>query len=126
MKKPQFISLILSLLIMVFTLTSFGVVHFDSSVNPDNDIAYIDVQNKYGLIGTWVKDDDPETSITFNSDFTVVVKSKGTSTTSKWSVIEMDREVCIGDEKCKYFEASEAKLVFKENKVRIQYSKVLL
>ncbi len=126
MTKPRFTCVVLAQMILAITLTSFTTS--PSTTNTDyysnNESIEVDFQNKYGLIGTWIKQDDPESSLTFKSDFTVIVKSKEGTKTERWSVEEMNREVCIGNEKCRYFEASETNLVIKEKKIKYKYYKL--
>ncbi|TSE06089.1 hypothetical protein [Aquimarina algiphila] len=120
MKRSQSITVISAVFLLTMSLTSFSGKQDNITVNT---VETLEIQKSYGLIGTWTQEDNPETVLIFKSDFTVTEKSKDQTKENKWSVNEKSREVCIGNEKCIYFEATETALFLLVNEKRVKYNK---
>ncbi|WP_103071299.1 hypothetical protein [Aquimarina sediminis] len=125
MKRPQSKSVIFTLVILAGILTGFKTEPLLEQNSNTEFIEVIDLQKDYGgLIGTWVKQDNPEISFEFKTDFTVIEKTKEKTAENKWSIKTMDREVCIGTAECIYFEATETSLFLYVNDEILMYDRV--
>ncbi len=120
MKRSQSITVISSVFLLAISFTSFSEKHDKTTVDV---VENFKIQKNYGLIGTWILQDDPEIVLTFKPGFTVIEKSKNQTKESKWSVNVKNREVCIGSAKCIYFEATETVLFLFVNEKRVKYNK---
>ncbi|GGX10710.1 hypothetical protein [Aquimarina muelleri] len=111
MKRPQSISVIFALVALVFVLTAFKTEDILSQREYLKEMQITDDQKDHGgLVGTWIKQDDPETILVFSLDFTLTEKSKEKTTQNTWSVNSKDREVCIGTSDCIYYDVTELAL----------------
>ncbi len=115
MKRSQSTTAIFTILILAILFTSFT----NNSValgNQFNHKEALDDQTSHGgLLGTWIKKDDPETVLTFKSDFTMTETSKEKTNQNTWSVKDKKREVCIGNSRCMYYEKTELSLFLNIN-----------
>ncbi|WP_271770194.1 hypothetical protein [Aquimarina algiphila] len=120
MKRSQSITVISAVFLLAMSLTSFSGKQDNITVNT---VETLEIQKTYGLIGTWTLHGDPEIVLIFKPDFTVTEKSKDQTKESKWSVNEMDNEICIGTAKCVYFEVTEIALFLVNGDKRFMYTK---
>ncbi len=124
MKRSQSTIVILATFMLAAILTGFKVKPSIQNNFSEVEELIFDQVNPNFLIGKWVKMNDPETTITFKADNTVTEKSGETSTEKKWTVNKKKREVCIGNAKCIYYEATEQMLFLFIDKKRVAYKKV--
>ena len=124
MKRPQSTSVILALVSLVFVLTGFKTEDVLFQRGHLKEIQTIETQKDHGgLVGTWIKNDDPETILVFNADFTLTEKSKEKKSQNTWSVKSKDREVCIGTRDCIYYEITELALFLYIDDKIVTYSR---
>ncbi len=123
MKRPQSISVIFTIIILAAMLMSFKTKPIQQNQILEFEEIIIDQVAGAELIGKWVMKDDPETVIIFKSDKTVIEKSKTKTTQNTWSVNTKDREVCIGNSECIYYEVTEISLFLYINKKRVWYNR---
>ncbi len=124
MKRPQSISVIFTLVTLTFVLTGFKAEDIVLHKEYLKDIKIIDDQKDHGgLVGTWIKSDDPETILVFNIDFTLTEKSKEKKSQNTWTINSKDREVCIGTSDCIYYEVTELALFLYIDDKIITYNK---
>ncbi|MBG6128810.1 hypothetical protein IWQ47_000498 [Aquimarina sp. EL_43] len=123
MKRPQSISVIFTTVILAALLMSFKAKPVQQNQTLKFEEIVIEQVAGTELIGEWVMKDDPETFIIFKSDKTVVEKSKTKTTENTWSVNAKDREVCISNSGCIYYEVTETSLFLYIDKKRVWYNK---
>ncbi len=123
MKRSQSTIVIFTMLMLAVVLTGFKVKSTTSNAIPNNDNVVIEQFSSSVLIGKWVKKDDPNTVIIFNTDKTVTQITQEKTTNNTWKHIDSKREVCIGSSKCKYYEATETTLFLYSGKTAEVYYK---